>query len=465
MAFLRVANSTFEQAFGTGAEDAGGSRPLRDGAGLPGSFMALLREHLRGRKEWTARAMYSWIRGGGGLCAFTCREDLVQPAIDMLMEKGRPFVLVKENAGNTGFLIRAADCSRVKADTDDLLRSRSRYCEITTGEGAGIIYRRERVKDKSMLVISGLSGEAAFYLQEEARPVLPGIAVGVDRMPDGTYTITCHGESAFGPESGCFGSALMEAVMVTGGECAGDIRKREALRREYLKEKVAGFPDRMGTAEDPVWIVGNGDCYVKRTAEGFELGHAEEACGEVFLVIDMETAIREDGYESRLGSALSRISGHICLYEEGSVLEYFRNKKGHYRSAKETGVKALVNCASGIVSEKEKSRGNSRNWTRRMEWYRDEMCSLLESAEKGIVPAGYRKNDILRLRRIIRAFSLDMEKAQPAIDRMRGISVHERQAGPGRFDMEQKLADINGRSTPAGRSGAERGRDQKETQR
>ena len=156
MAYLKVANSTFERAFGTGREDA-----RRDGGRIwmPDSFMAMLSDYLCGRKEWPARAMYSWIRRGGKLCAFTCREDLVQPVIDMLMEKGCPFVLVKETTGNTGFLIRDADSGRVKAAADDMLKAGSGYCEITTGEMAGIIYRRAKIKDRSMLVFEGLSEE------------------------------------------------------------------------------------------------------------------------------------------------------------------------------------------------------------------------------------------------------------------------------------------------------------------
>ena len=90
--------------------------------------------------------------------------------------------------------------------------------------------------------------------------------------------------------------------------------------------------------------------------------------------------------------------------------------------------------------------------------YRDEMCRLLEAAERGAVPAGYAKNDVLRLRRIIRAFSLDMDKARPAIDRMRGIAVRGREAGPRRVDLEQKLSALHERTTAAGRDEPARSR-------
>ena len=465
MAYLKVASSTFEQAFGTGADNMHDSREnTADRDGLPGSFMTMLTDYLRGRKEWTARAIYTWVRSGGKLCAFTCREDLVQPVIDVLMERGRPFVLVKESTGGTGFLIRDADRSKVKADTEEVLQAHAGYCEITTGEGAGIIYRGARVKDKNMLVLGGLSGDEIFYLQEEARTALPGLAVGIDCMPDGTFTMTCHGESAFEPGSR-FGRSLIEAVMLAGGECTDEIRERRTRRKAYLREKAAGFPDKNGALDSPVWIVGTGECYVKKTQDGFELGHAEEVCGETFLVIDAETGVGEDGYERKLDSALSRMTGHMCLYEESSVLEYFRNKKDHYRGSKENGIKTLVGCASGVVSERKKRFPKSRSWAGRMARYRDDMYRLLEGAGRGSIPRGYRKKDILRLRRIIQAFGLDMEKAQPALTRMRDITVHERQAGPRRIDLEQKLAVLHGRPEEQLRGETSRGRDQTKAER
>ena len=130
---------------------------------------------------------------------------------------------------------------------------------------------------------------------------------------------------------------------------------------------------------------------------------------------------------------------------------------------KETGLRMLVSCASGIVSGKEERAG--RNWAKRMTRYRDEMCHLLETAGRGAVPPGYGKNDILRLRKIIRVFGLDMERSQSAIDRMRGIAVLERDAGPRRIDIEEKLAALHERHTAAGRSEPERGRYRTGTER
>ena len=147
------------------------------------------------------------------------------------------------------------------------------------------------------------------------------------------------------------------------------------------------------------------------------------------------------------------------------MLEYFRNKKDHYRGAKENGIKTLVGCASGIVSERKTRLSKSRNWARRMAWYRDEMYRLLEGAGRGSIPSGYRKKDILRLRKIIQAFSLDMEKALPAISRVRGITVQERQAGPRRIDLEQELAALHGMPKEQSRGETVRGRDQTKAER
>ena len=56
MAYLKVANSTFERAFGIGREDA-----RRDGGRIwmPDSFMAMLSVYLHGRKERDALLCWS----------------------------------------------------------------------------------------------------------------------------------------------------------------------------------------------------------------------------------------------------------------------------------------------------------------------------------------------------------------------------------------------------------------------
>ena len=46
------------------------------------------------------------------------------------------------------------------------------------------------------------------------------------------------------------------------------------------------------------------------------------------------------------------MTGHMCLYEESSVLEYFRNKKDHYRGSKENGIKE--NHVRSILSKTRK---------------------------------------------------------------------------------------------------------------
>ena len=86
-----------------------------------------------------------------------------------------------------------------------------------------------------------------------------------------------------------------------------------------------------------------------------------------------------------------------------------------------------------------------------MERYQTDMGTLMTAAKEGTVPAGYTKNDVLKLRRIIRTFGLDMEKAAPGIGRMSSIQVFERKAGPALVkDVEKLLVSYRGENLDIG---------------
>lgn len=451
---FEVANRAFEEAFGlvrdTGKGECKSNKELMD------EFMAMLRNYLHGRNEWSAQAMRRWLRGGGNLSAFNCREDAVQPVIDGFLRYQIPFVHVRETTGGTGFLIRECDAGRTREMTSDVLGSLSVYCKVTTSEQAGLFYRRGKFRDKKMLHLTGLSKEEVYYLEEEAREALPGKAVGIDRMSDGTYMLTCHGASAFDDAMDHpFREALMESRLLANGESACSIAERGSQREEYLKQKTAGFPDLDGGMDSPVWIVGNGDSYVKRSQDGFELGHAVDVDGEVFLSTDLTVPLSDSAYERRLNSALSHITGHRCLYSMQDVLEHFRGKKDRIVDPREVGQKALIRNASRMVAAKDAAEAGKKkkktSWKQKMEQYQESMGVLLTAAAEGKIPAGYTKTDILQLRRVIRTFDLNMSLAAPAIDRMRNGKVYEREAGPARVaDVEALIASLSGQDMGLG---------------
>ena len=453
-----VANKEFEAVFGKIRGPAPSGR--RDAA--LAEFVDMLSEYLRGRREWSALAIRSWIKSGRGLSAFRCREDVMQPMIDGMTKSRIPFVLVKETTGNSGFLIRECDTGKVDTVRNDVLDRLSNHCDVTTGEQAGIIYRRKRIKDKSMLVLTGLTAEEVYYLEEEARDALPGDAVGIDLMGDGTYMLTCHGKSAMGEEKEHpFKEALIEAKLIASGATEKPLTERNRKRLEYIAAKAAGFPDKEGGMDEPVWIVGNGESFVKRTTDGFESGHAEKMGDEIYLVTDYAVPLTDADYDMRLNSALSRITGHFCLYRTEDVIDHFRDKKDVFRDPKEIGKRQLVRTASSIV-EKRKGAVSKKSWKAMMEQYRENMVTLIVAAKEGRVPAGYMKTDILQLRRIINTFGIDRDIsiAAPILHSMLSAKVFEREAGPARIaSIEAVLAQMRGEEPAAGIGQPSRDRD------
>lgn len=68
MAYLKVASSTFEQAFGTGADNMHDSRGnTADRDGLPGSFMTMLTDTCAEEKNGR-HGLYIHGSGAGGSC-------------------------------------------------------------------------------------------------------------------------------------------------------------------------------------------------------------------------------------------------------------------------------------------------------------------------------------------------------------------------------------------------------------
>ncbi len=151
-------------------------------------------------------------------------------------------------------------------------------------------------------------------------------------MPDGTKLFTCHGKTAMsGAREKLFRSAVAETALVMNGESSDRLREYEQNVSTYRRQRAAGFPDMRGTMDEPVWVVGDGERFVKRTAEGFELGHALEIDDNVLLETDLIVDASDKRYETRLNSALSKITGHVCLYDIRDVIEWFRTHGGSFK--------------------------------------------------------------------------------------------------------------------------------------
>ena len=193
--------------------------------------------------------------------------------------------------------------------------------------------------------------------------------------------------------------------------------------------------------DEPVWIVGDGERFVKRTEEGFELGHAMEIDDNVLLETDLAVDASDLKYETRLNSALAKITGHVCLYDIRDVIAWFKTKRSYWQDKAVTGQKILIAHADKMTAKKIRKDSTMRmegKWDKKLSHYQHEISKLIAAAAAGKIPPGYTREDIHDLRNVIKLFDLDPAKMQPALDKMLRIETYEKEAGPRKVQDVQK---------------------------
>ena len=430
-----TANRTYEAVFG---------RREKKDSELYRDFMDMLGAYLKEEGGEPARKMREWISFGKELDALTCRQDLVEPLCDNLLEAGIPFIAVNETTGKTGLLIRACDVQPVKKTVKKTLGELAGHCTICSGYDAGMHYLRGRDEDKTMLLLGGLSREEAFCFVESCGQVIPGETVGIDHMPDGTYVVSVHARTVMRPgRKTSFPGALAETIILINGE-TGEARERTGRRILYLQKKSDGFPDREGTMKSPVWIVGTGTCFVKKALDGFEAGHAVVLREMVFLKKDYEVIKEDKKYKERLDSALSRMTDHKCLYTEEDVREYYKKPGKTFRPHQEKGQHMVVEQAAALVMRKTATDRIMRmdgKWEHKFRHVQKNLACVLEAAAEGKVPGGYAKTDIIALRSTAKACGIDLKEALPGIRKYARLDSYAREAGIPRVADLDKLIE------------------------
>lgn len=439
MAF-NISNEAFEQAFGkkTPNKKKSGPSETKD---IIESFLKELNLYLKSQKNNPAAVAISmWMDRGGKLSSFSCRADVVESMEEEFRKNNIPYVLVQEASGDFGFLIRNKDKQKKKRITVDALKSASQYCSVKTGEEAGEAYLQSNEKDKTMVAITNLSEEEVIELENLCNKALAGETIGIDKMEDGTYTLSCHGPTAIDwRRNKDFPLAVSKAIAKMNGATSKKSREEAHLTKEYISSKVQGFPDKNGESKRPVWVVGHQNRYVKRTSRGFELGHAEEIGDNIILESDLKVDILDDRYTERLNSALAKITGHRCLYTLPDVIAYFKTRKANYKDTVLQAEMALLEEINNVVSDKIKIDSISSKegiWHHKLKHYQSEVGKVLTGIRDGKIPKGYTKDQMLVLIHLQETLQVDVSKLTPTIDKMQNIGIYERYAGP------QKVQDI-----------------------
>lgn len=433
-----ISNKAFDDIF----KDEKAKKKLAD------QFRADMTAYLKTQKSRSAGRLLQHLLSGGEMVAFQCREDMVPPMIDGLRRRDVPFLMVNAKNGNRGFVIRDTDRSLQRKAAKTLIKEEAMFCRITTSEIAKNTYMRSNEPDKTMIEICGLTKEEMMYLKEACNKALAGEVVGIDRMEDGTYTFWCHGMSALKPHARYFPQAVSEAFLVVNGNEKDRVKQRLSDMQEYADLKAKGFIAGNDDSRQDIWVVGDGNRFVKVTDDHFELGHAEEIRDDVALETDMSVPESDKDYNRRLNSALCNVLNKKCLFTEEDAIEHFRTKRPYFMSMTHAGEKVLIDQANEMIRRKilkDSIMHMEGRWQHKLIHYQKEMGKLLIATRDKKVPKGYNKEQILQLRKVCRTFHLDLAKLTPVIEKVMSLEVYARDPGKDRIkDVDRLIAHYRG---------------------
>jgi len=421
-------------------------------ASVMGQIFARLEVYLAGRHEKAARRILAHMKKGGKMWYFNCRIDMMDLNMSELAGAGVPYVLLTEKSGRIGFLFRDTDLAKVRKAQKAALTLASYPCQTMTGDAVRYAYVQAKAKDKALLEVCGFDRDEVRYLEKLCGHIFYGGAIGVDRMQDGTYMFTCHAMSGMKGYAGrTVPLSIAESVVLLNGTCADDLRRDMAAEDAFWAAKEAGFPDRQGGHESPVWIVGRGMNFIEVTADKFISGHALELGEEILLSADHTVQKTREDYGQQMDTALGGIPDHICLYTERDVIDHFlsRRKYGHDKEA--DAEKAFLAAADRVVSGKisrDSVMHHEGRYRDKLRHYQKNMARVLRAVRDGKVPRGYTAEDIGKLRRTAGRLGVSLSDLTPAISRLLSLDVYEREA---ELDRAADIRDVIDRAT--GRAG------------
>lgn len=431
MAF-KISNKSFDEVFNKQNDNI---KTLEDSNEFLKKFLHRLKRYLKKNERYpVAKSMGVWLEKGGSLSSFTCREDLVPDMIDAFRREGIPFIIIQETTGKRGFLIRNKDEDKQHKIARKVLKTAALYCKVVSGKEAKEAYLRKRIPDRKMIAIGDLTKNQVVYLEALCDKVLPDECVGVDKMEDGTYLFTVHGQTAIGGTQKAHGrrftAALAETIVLFNGNSRRELGLSSENVIEFRKAKVNGFLDKDGDTQKPVWIVGSSNIFIKRNRRGFEVGHANEIADEVIFETDYRVAFDDELYDKKMNSALFNIPNRKVLYTLPEVIEHFKTtKKAVAQNLKVQGEQHLIEFADYAVSQKIMQdtvfvRGN--DWVTKMKHYQSEMAKVLKGVKEAKVPQGYHRDQIIELMDIAHKYKLNLDIMTPAISKLQNIEVYDR---------------------------------------
>lgn len=455
MSFL-TSKQVFDQIFSpeeTAAPDAAGASPepesQKQKQAEPSVTSTPLAQFLNGLAGWLIsqpgplpQALGKHIREGKPLMVFSCREDVCSGLVSELYAQQIPYALLASPEGQYGFLVRSDDQTKTEEVQKKVLQAFSRRCEILTGEE--IKRQTASSQDKSCIALCGLTlGQEEIFRKKFAQ-VRENAQLGVDRMADGTYTITLPTKDSIRidePESADVCRAWLETILSCGGP-GGSRNEALAEYAFHLRRRLAQNFREAGVNlnKTPLWIVGGGKQYVKITANGFEYGHGVTKDQQVSLKPSVKIDITNPSYRKYLVSFVTRIPYAATTYDLNQAMLHLKRKK---EKEKIDMLDLEPDAQQVIMARGEREMGQkidrmikskirhdpvmiaSGHYNEKFMHYADEVKAFLKDLAYDRIPQGYSREEIADLRETMQRFGLDGEMYANTISEIDTLDIVE----------------------------------------
>ena len=419
-----------------------------------GQFLEGLAGYLSGQPGPLPKILGAYIRGGGPLMVFSCREDVCASIVAELYTQQIPYALISSPDGQYGFLVRAEDQQKTENVQKAVLEMLSRRCEILTGDD--IKRKAAASPDKSCISLCGLTlGQEEIFRKKFAQ-LQENAELGVDRMKDGTYMVTLPTKDCIrtdNPDTADLCRAWLEMIL----SCGGPNGNRNQALAEYafdLSCRLAKDFREPGVSlnRTPLWVVGNSQQYMRISANGFEYGRGQNRDQKVVLKPVARIDITNPSYRRLLVSYLSRIPFAVTTYDQNEMMAHLKKKKEAERSRDlldtapdarqvimERGEREMAHKIDQLIKNKIRHDPvmiETKHYSEKFIHYSEELTSFMTSLTDELFPEGYSKEDIAALNATMSRYGLDGEMYRETLPEIHSVEIIEI------TDTIERIADI-----------------------
>lgn len=315
MGFLTSAK-TFDSVF----EDAPQQTPAKE-------FLQEVAAYLKKKSTvpW-AKDLGLWIESGKELSAFVCREDVMFDMAEELYEANVPYMVTTTVNGKIGFLVKQTDEEAAMAAKSRMLSRKGRSCMVVSSKEMLHQIGQSRETDKSCLAIHGLTRGQVQIIQDKYAEYMDVPKIGVDRMQDGTYTVSMFAKNSIKKNARAgvdFCRIFLETMMATSGPNAIKNNAYAALEADFKSWLAADFKEKgVNRNKTPLWIVGASKQFMKITEKDFIYGHAVMKNGTITLETEVQALADQPDYREFLVSYAFRIPYKSLTYDQTKVMRH-----------------------------------------------------------------------------------------------------------------------------------------------